>query len=320
MRQAAGWGSDAQEGADDTFYYTNCALQHKYLNRDEWLDLEKWTMQHDLDLDGRICEFSGPFFRPILRYMPPSTSNKRNADGELLEKEGSAAPIPSGFFKIVAYQSKEKKLEVRAFIIEQDEQSKANLSFKGDPLQVFQVTTAEVEELTGLVFDESLANANPLYHRDSPGTNDERNELLVRDLPERIGIVRPSDMVNSGTARTPWEENYSGVFISGALINPKGSDSGKEWVSIMNMSDDVVSLDGWMLQDQKPRTKTIEGIELQPGSAIPLKNIPPMVLRNTGGAITLLNKKKEIVDIVRYKKEDVKEGIPNLFHYIGYNN
>ncbi|HYC80017.1 MAG TPA: lamin tail domain-containing protein [Candidatus Binatia bacterium] len=39
------------------------------------------------------------------------------------------------------------------------------------------------------------------------------------------------------------------VIISEILPNPEGSDAGEEWVELHNMSDQVISLDGWLLDD-----------------------------------------------------------------------
>ena len=38
------------------------------------------------------------------------------------------------------------------------------------------------------------------------------------------------------------------VVINEAMVNPYGSDSGKEWVELYNASDSPVSLTGWDLR------------------------------------------------------------------------
>lgn len=152
-RASAGWGStqrDAQYASDETFYYSNSTLQHENLNQDEWLRLEEWVYSLKLDKDGKITSFSGPIYADFDRTIRP---NGRQT-----------ALIPAGFFKVVCFINKDTgKLDVRAFVMYQDAEALADKNGrKRYDNQHYQVTISEIEELTGLRFDEAIYHANPL--------------------------------------------------------------------------------------------------------------------------------------------------------------
>lgn len=165
----------------------------------------------------------------------------------------------------------------------------------------------------GLRFHESLARANPLFFHDSPQTLPNREKLHVNAVPELIFVSDSSDIVGPNTARDAHEAQPSRVFISGAMINPKGGNETKnEWVSIINLSANTVNLDGWILRDTKHRERLLQGgVNLHPGEAVPIKPLLPMRLANSSGAITLLNANKEIVHRVHY--QNAEDGVPNIF-------
>jgi DNA/RNA endonuclease G (NUC1) len=139
-RTSAAWGSsmrDAQYAADETFYYSNSALQHANLNQDEWLGLEDWVFGLELDKDGKITSFSGPIYGDFDRSIRPSGRR--------------TALVPAGFFKVVCFINKDtEQLDVRAFVIYQDAEALADKSGRTRyDNQHYQVTVTEIEELTG---------------------------------------------------------------------------------------------------------------------------------------------------------------------------
>ncbi|MFM7240431.1 MAG: DNA/RNA non-specific endonuclease [Cyanobium sp.] len=146
-RASAAWGStvrEAQLASDETFYYSNSTLQHENLNQDEWLGLEEWVHQLDLDKDGRITSMIGPIYADFDRSIRPLGR--------------PIALVPAGFFKVVSFINKQTdKLDVRAFIIYQDAEALADkLGRTRYDNQTYQVTTTEVETLTGLIFDDQI--------------------------------------------------------------------------------------------------------------------------------------------------------------------
>ena len=138
------------------------------------------------------------------------------------------ALVPAGFFKVVCFISKAtEKLDVRAFIIYQDAEA---LSDKRGRTrydnQTYQVTITEIEERTGLLFEDSIYEANPLYFSDT-NTKPEENVIL---LPEEIEVAKPQDLVAAGDQRHTILDDIIDVFIAVAMPDPAGADAGNEWV------------------------------------------------------------------------------------------
>jgi len=96
------------------------------------------------------------------------------------------------------------------------------------------------------------------------------------------------------------------VRIIAALINPKDHDPGNESVSSINLGPNVITLDGWSLQDKNGNRHPLDGISLKPGA--PHTTVLPrnsMQLSNKGGSIELLNK-NSVVHRVVYSKSQAR--------------
>ena len=202
MREAAAWGKtkrDAQLADDDTFYYTNAALQHKNFNRDEWVELEKWVLEFAENEATRVTEFSGPIFGDFMRTIRPAGR--------------PAAFVPSAFFKVMAFLDKTGKLAVRAFIVMQDEASLADMSGrKRYNNQIYQVSVAEVEARTGLLFDDVLANANPIWFSQGAEALSVKN---VDTFPEVRDVNGADDIVTDARTARPnaYKDDQIGDYI-----------------------------------------------------------------------------------------------------------
>lgn len=317
MRQNAAWGAniaDAQLASDETHYYPNSTLQHMNLNRDEWVQLEKWVGKLDLDADDRITSFSGPIYGNSNRFVGPNPK----------------AEVPSAFFKVVCFINKNTgKLDVRAFIVVQDEESmKDRDGHKIYNYQSYQTSVTEIQRRTGLEFDQKILDANPLLFTD----NAENRAHGVTTFPERIEIDRPDEMIaDPDEQRIEVVEDDIDVFIAAAMPNPKGADRGNEWVSILNIDNHDVDLTGWKLQtfpyydaDEAPEApkrevlldELLNDLNLPTGTAIQVMLNNKVSLNNNGGTIILLNDKGERVERVKYTKQQVREGEPViLFEY-----
>ena len=319
MRENAGWGDtqkEAQHAANETFYYSNASLQHRNYNPDEWYMLEQWVGELDLDLDGRISCFSGPIYGDFSRTVRPP--NRQPAE------------IPAAFFKIVFFINKDsKKLDVRAFIAIQDEAAMGDAKGrKVYNVQTYQSTVREIKEKTGLNFIPTIAEENPLLYID---TTARRKEYNISHFPERIEVDRPEEIRARKDPRVYNAEDEVDVYITGALVNPTGKDRGKEWISLLNLSNKKMNIAGWELEvlpnykvrshKKKGRVKIKEllnsnKINLSPGESVCVKPIKPLQLVNTGGTIVLFDGNGRQVDRVKYTKQQVKIGKPVvLFEY-----
>lgn len=309
-RASASWGSsirEAQRASDETFYYSNASLQHANFNQDEWLALENWVLKLSLDKDGKITSFSGPIYGDFVRTITP---------------EGrEIAMIPSAFFKVVCFINKNtNELDVRAFIMLQDHDSLADKSGRQMfNFQVYQVTVTEIEEKTGLEFEDEVYQKNPLFFRE----NDEaRCRLNISHFPERIEIDDPAEIVDAERRRPFFADDKIDVFIAAAMVNPVGNERENEWISIINLTNADIDIDDWTLSDTK-RTplklgRVLKGQSriLSPGQATVIKPINPLMLSNEGGNIALFDKENQRVDRVKYTQEDAsKQGHPIIFAY-----
>ncbi len=294
QRDNSNWGKDMSEAmkADgDTFYYTNAAFQHKFFNQDEWLKLEVFIGNWGEDSNGKLCIFTGPIHLPFDRSYARSWHD--------------TVRIPSAFFKIVCYNSqKSGKLESRAFIMYQDNEFIGNKKSGSSVIKLknYQVTIREVEELTGLDFDDEIAKNNPLFY--SEGEN-----ASVNGYPERIPVDFSEDIVDNPTANRQIQEapeDDKSVVIASAMINPEGRDQPQdEWVTLLSVTKNDTKLDGWKLIDQKKREIDLSGLALKGGEGLKVTmDQGNMRLVNSGGTIILKNDKGEVIDREYYTKDD----------------
>ena len=315
-RSSIAWGNtsrDAKRASDSTFFYSNATLQHANFNQDEWLALEDWVKDLMLDADGKITEFTGPIYGDLGRIIRPAGR--------------TPAETPSAFFKIVCFISKEtKELDVRAFIMFQDIEALADKNGRKsiENFQRYQATVSEIEALTGLNFDDQIYEKNPLLYNEN---EEKRKELDIPEFPERIAVDLPEEMISKDEKRDFAAEREVPVYIAAAMVNAVGDERKNEWVSIINLSAEDVDLSGWMLSDKRGGGLNLSDAlaacdrTLEPGQAIRIQPIQPLILSNKGGVISLFEPPTERfsqgrrVDRVRYSRGQAKlEGRPIIFH------
>ncbi|MDP2203785.1 MAG: DNA/RNA non-specific endonuclease [Methylicorpusculum sp.] len=306
-RTSAAWGDtrrDAQLAADETFFYSNSCLQHENLNQDEWLALEEWVYDLNLDSNDKITSFSGPFYGDFERSVHPSGR--------------SLALVPAGFFKVVCFVNKDtQKLDVRAFVMYQD--ADAIRDKRGRTVynnEHYQVTITEIEQLTGLRFVDSIYHANPLYYREDnaqPGEN-------VVHVPEHIEVSKPEDIIAQGQKRQTLHDDIVDIFIAAAMVDPVGPDAHHEWVSLINLGNEIVDISGWTLSDNSNKKLLIDNVLtdptrriMNPGESVVIKDVSPLQLSNNQDVIMLCDANGARIDRVTYLKHMVRTGKPVLF-------
>jgi len=311
MRQNAAWGSthnEAEHASDETFYYSNASLQHENFNRDEWVSLEQWVGSLKLDLDDRISSFSGPIYGDFSRTVTPAGRQP--------------AEVPAAFFKVIFFINKDtQKLDVRAFIVVQDQE--AIYDREGRKIydaQCYQTTVREIQEETGLIFEDAIADTNPLLYTDS---EDRRRDHGISHFPERIEVDRPEEIVDGSVRRIYNAEDEVDVFIAAALVNPEGRDRGNEWISLLNLDNQDIDLSKWTLvtipnhtvksRNQWPELKLSTVLPedrqlLGHGEGIRVQPIAPLHLHNKGATIVLYDDEGRQIDRVKYTDRDVKSG------------
>ena len=105
------------------------------------------------------------------------------------------------------------------------------------------------------------------------------------------------------------------VRIVAAMVNPGGDDAGKELVTLINMGETPIGLDGWRLVDKNNRQFRIGQVTLAGGSASTI-HLPKETaqLSNQGGEIRLFNPNSEVVHRVTFSKQQAaREGETLIF-------
>ena len=147
-RKDAQWGSDAGTAANDTFVYTNSALQHADLNQKTWLDVENSVLYGAVAKKEKKTVFSGPVFR----------DDDPKFDNNGMMKH--ATKIPQAFWKVEVWNEPSKGLQAEAFVISQEDligkpASKAPYeSMTPTKMQTYRVSMDQLEELTHIDFGD----------------------------------------------------------------------------------------------------------------------------------------------------------------------
>jgi endonuclease G len=158
------WGDvhTAQRADMDTFHYTNCAPQHKNLNRNKttWAGLEDYILQQAIADQDRLTVFTGPVFgatNPLFR-------------GVLL---------PERFWKLVVMHKRDGVFSASAYMLSQAEliadivAEGAEKRLTEAEARTFQIPVYRLERLTRLTFDD-LVRHDPLL----------RGTKTLEDLPD----------------------------------------------------------------------------------------------------------------------------------------
>jgi len=100
--------------------------------------------------------------------------------------------------------------------------------------------------------------------------------------------------------------------IISALVNPLGTDKGKENISIKNNSASSINLTGWKIQ-VKTKKQNLSG-QIAAGKTLKINvDNSKIKLVNTGATIQLFDNKNKKVDEVTYLKNDIKSGVEVIF-------
>jgi endonuclease G len=169
-RTAACWGEArmASIANRQAFYWPNVAPQHRLLNRQLWLALEKWEQQQAKD-KGRLTGFSGPIF----------SANDEPQSGEIEFEHGLVAldtfRVPLAYWKVCVVRAGRDTLAAAAFLVSQaafmertlpmPEEIPSAPDLPAEPenaLTPFRVSLTYLERLGQLRFADALHASVPL--------------------------------------------------------------------------------------------------------------------------------------------------------------
>jgi hypothetical protein len=113
--------------------------------------------------------------------------------------------------------------------------------------------------------------------------------------------------------KEPESIDEGSVLIVGALVNPEGTDSGKESVTLFNASPKAIDLAGWSLKDAAGRKSNLKGkIRAGSGTRI-LFSGKGVILSNSGGTISLYDNHGNLMHEVNYSSREVRSGWTLVF-------
>jgi endonuclease G len=146
------WGDlhTAQRADIDTFHYTNCAPQHKNLNRNKttWAGLEDYILQQAMADQDRLTVFTGPVFGPT-------------------DPVFRGVLLPDRFWKLVVMHKRDGMFSASAYLLSQAEliadivAEGAEKRLTEAEARTFQIPVYRLERLTRLTFDD-LVRHDPL--------------------------------------------------------------------------------------------------------------------------------------------------------------
>ncbi|HEY9007410.1 DUF2278 family protein [Ohtaekwangia sp.] len=143
-----------------------------------------------------------------------------------------------------------------------------------------------------------------------------KNKWVAVFIAFQVQVWHTDDVTGNPLADVPQgqehqPENSTPVRIIAAMVNPRKADVGKEYVILLNTSDQPINLEGWKIVDKtKKNTDVIDHKTINAGDVVRINLTGKGAqLGNNGGIITLLNKQGIKIDGVSYTKKDAtKEG------------
>lgn len=137
------WGPRAAQANEDTFHLTNCAPQHKNLNRKKWQALENYILNNADCHDLKVSVFTGPVFSP----------------DDMLYR--GKFRIPAEFWKVVIMVKDDGKPSATAYVQTQKDLLQGMRGFVYGKYYTYQVPIVHIETLTDLNFG-ALRDHDPL--------------------------------------------------------------------------------------------------------------------------------------------------------------
>ncbi|MBN1357657.1 DNA/RNA non-specific endonuclease [Candidatus Bathyarchaeota archaeon] len=156
-RMDPNWGDEAVEANRDTFHFTNCAPQHKKLNQQTWLSLERYILKNATKYGLKVTIFNGPVFR-------------------VDDMSYRGVQVPAEFWKIAVMIKDDGKMSATAYLQTQKNLIE-DLEFAYGKYRTYQVPISRIEALTKLNFGklrdhDPLADVEGALVRSISGPND----------------------------------------------------------------------------------------------------------------------------------------------------
>lgn len=132
----------------------------------------------------------------------------------------------------------------------------------------------------------------------------------AKAVAQAQSLLKPVPIEEEKEEEKPKEHSISssgeGLYIIAALVNPKGTERGAEKISLLNISDHAIDLDGWTLDTAKRSQEKIQSQIIAPGGFLSIQ-LTKLQLSNSGSTIRLLNAEDQLVHEVTYTRTEAKK-------------
>jgi endonuclease G len=180
--------------------------------------------------------------------------------------------------------------------------------------QIYQSTVLEIERLTGIEFDDTVYDANPLFYHAENAPPD----LNVSRTPELIEVSTPEDIISADTKRQTVNDDIVDIFIAMASIND-GASENSAWISLINLGATPVNIAKWQLKDRENNALLLTGDTIggstivKPGESRAISIGSTFELSADGGVIKLYDNDNNRIDWVNYTAAMVSADTMVLF-------
>lgn len=106
------------------------------------------------------------------------------------------------------------------------------------------------------------------------------------------------------TQETIYLNESAPVIITSFLANPDGKDTDREWITILNRTEETISLDGWQLDNRQGGSAPyhIPGLILQPSESKTFSSKETgITLRNSTDQVRILDASGQLIDQLEWK-------------------
>jgi len=128
-------------------------------------------------------------------------------------------------------------------------------------------------------------------------------KMAVDKIKKEEAPVKPKKTTKKTSAVSSMKNS---LFITAALVNPKGREAGNEFITIFNASDKAVDLGGWMLTNASKRKHLLNALTIGAGDSLKVRMNSKLRLSNRGTTLMLLDADGALVHSVTYKAQDAK--------------
>jgi hypothetical protein len=131
--------------------------------------------------------------------------------------------------------------------------------------------------------------------------------IMTDDQGHAVGTIPDPDPVDPDGEEPQPGELLKRLFITAALVNPDGEDTGKEQVLLLNLSNQTIDLEGYQILDRLKQKQVLSGQKILPRNVLALQLDPQAIqLGNKGGSITILDGQGHQLHSVSYSREQAQ--------------